>query len=440
MGEGWGDRSRTNASQAELTSAAGKHSRESPMNRSFHVLLLIALAAAFVAASAGCRGRRSRRLDASPLPGSDSGIPVEDGRVVDPPPLGDGGVCTEGWSACDGRCVDLTSDAEHCGECFALCGADQTCSGGSCTGSTCPTGEQLCDGLCVDTLSDARHCGRCGNSCPFEVECAGGLCQDTCTGSGLMRCGGTCVDLYSNPAHCGACSRACPAGSTCAEGACQDPCVSRGLTSCSGTCVDLTSNPSHCGACGRGCGTSSLCMDGGCVTDCAAIELTSCGGSCVDLTTDTSHCGACYRSCASGETCSLGSCGGGTITGAERCGVAMVLPTTGGARSFTLSDATADHTLSCGAAALRPDRAFAWTPSASGTATFSARGIDTVLGVFSSSSCTATTALGCDDDGGGGTDSLLTLSVSAFATYWIVVASYSATPVSSMVTVQVTPP
>ena len=42
-------------------------------------------------------------------------------------------ICCPVGQACCGRCADLQSDTNHCGACFTVCGADQTCVAGSCT-------------------------------------------------------------------------------------------------------------------------------------------------------------------------------------------------------------------------------------------------------------------------------------------------------------------
>jgi hypothetical protein len=66
---------------------------------------------------------------------------------------------------------------------------------------------------------------------------------------------------------------------------------------------------------------------------------------------------------------------------------------------------------------------------------------DTVLSVFSSSSCTSTYSIACNDDEPGGTlSSEVTFSATAYATYYIVVAPYSATTPTATITVTVTAP
>jgi hypothetical protein len=44
-----------------------------------------------------------------------------------------GPVCCPIGQACCDQCADLQTDANNCGTCFTVCGADQTCIAGSCT-------------------------------------------------------------------------------------------------------------------------------------------------------------------------------------------------------------------------------------------------------------------------------------------------------------------
>src|SRR5260221_1304344 len=57
-------------------------------------------------------------------------------------------LCTEG-TPCAGACVDVRSDASHCGACGNACAGTQEC----------------CKGTCVDTKSDAMNSGACGSAC-----------------------------------------------------------------------------------------------------------------------------------------------------------------------------------------------------------------------------------------------------------------------------------
>ncbi|MCA9607236.1 MAG: hypothetical protein KC619_16635, partial [Myxococcales bacterium] len=50
------------------------------------------------------------------------------------------------------------------------CGTGESCDGGTCAcGATC-------GGTCVDLRSNAAHCGRCDNACPADLDCVDGIC------------------------------------------------------------------------------------------------------------------------------------------------------------------------------------------------------------------------------------------------------------------------
>jgi hypothetical protein len=119
--------------------------------------------------------------------------------------------CDGGRSCCDGRCVDLTTDAQNCGGC----------------GIACPSG------ACVVAAGGAPHCscdtdgGVPGCSSPLEP---------TCNGEGACSCGptsiGVCNSLNADSCDNGACS--CGGG-----------------PACSGALVDHC-NPGHGCQCGAG--------------------------------------------------------------------------------------------------------------------------------------------------------------------------------------------
>jgi len=70
--------------------------------------------------------------------------------------------------------------------------SSQCCTGGCAIGAllprsrrnrcTCTDSEVVCDGACVDIRSDAAHCGACGEACPDATDvCFSGVCYATCT-------------------------------------------------------------------------------------------------------------------------------------------------------------------------------------------------------------------------------------------------------------------
>ncbi len=172
--------------------------------------------------------------------------------------------------------------------------------------SGCRPGQYDCDGTCVDLTSDPEHCGRCERACaPGEV-CNEGACASTCA-DGLTNCDGACVDLTGDPEHCGDCTTACARNEECRAGdcACVPDCTGRecGDDGCGG----------DCGTCGPGttCSTAGRCV---CVPDCAgrACGDDGCGGDC-------GVCGEGFA-CLPDGSCSCS----GTPCGAACCGAAEV--------------------------------------------------------------------------------------------------------------------
>ena len=133
--------------------------------------------------------------------------------------------CIEGWistleSSCEtcggDSCVDLQSDAAHCGECHHACPSGIACVAGACD---CGEGGEVCGDACTDLQSDPNHCGDCDNACADGQVCLEGACSDDC--GELTACGQSCVDLQSDPNHCGDCDNPCAEGETCSAGMCQ---------------------------------------------------------------------------------------------------------------------------------------------------------------------------------------------------------------------------
>jgi serine protease len=77
---------------------------------------------------------------------------------------------------------------------------------------------------------------------------------------------------------------------------------------------------------------------------------------------------------------------------------------------------------------------YSYTPASSGTLTINTIGssFDTVLGVFTGSSVSSLTNITRDDDSGGGSSSLVSLSVSSGTTYFVQVGSYFAGQVGAI--------
>jgi hypothetical protein len=144
--------------------------------------------------------------------------------------------CGEGRDVCARACVVLQSDPLHCGSCGETCDLDGACVAGDCIDACndecdageicvggsceCRAGLDRCNGDCVDLQTDAEHCGECGETCD-EAPCGGGECQPAGCGT-LTLCGSSCVDLATDAMHCGECDRDCDGHGTCVAGDCED--------------------------------------------------------------------------------------------------------------------------------------------------------------------------------------------------------------------------
>ena len=109
----------------------------------------------------------------------DSGIDVEVDSGIDVEADCDGST-----RRCDGQCVDILSDDDHCGECNNSCVVDaqgatiSLCESGQCV-DQCPDSQNICgteELSCVDTMNDDDHCGECDNDCGDGHYCDSGTC------------------------------------------------------------------------------------------------------------------------------------------------------------------------------------------------------------------------------------------------------------------------
>ena len=186
----------------------------------------------------------------------DAGIRPDDAAPPDQP------ACeSPPYTWCNGSCVDLQHDSNHCGACNNACDTSgaKVCVAGVCA---CAGGLADCGGQCADLGVDRDNCGACGLACAPDEDCSNGVCICvSCACIGLGQCGGACVDFENDSDNCGTCGNACDVGSgfVCILGSCT--CIN-GWTDCGGTCVDTKNDPQNCGACGTSCG--SVCINGMC--------------------------------------------------------------------------------------------------------------------------------------------------------------------------------
>jgi hypothetical protein len=179
------------------------------------------------------------------------------------------------------------------------CAVSADCCSGDCEANvcTCPVGTMACDGSCLDVTSDDGNCGACGNTCPDGSQCSKGICDCSGYGPGHLACGDECTDVTSDPKNCGACGTACTGPArACESGACS---CGYGYALCNGACVDVMSDPSNCGACGATCPAGGVCMgDGSCgVTVTNPGSATTCDSVCSGVSASCTLATAVFEGC-----------------------------------------------------------------------------------------------------------------------------------------------
>ena len=186
-----------------------------------------------------------------------------------------GAECASGLTLCDGRCVDLESDPDHCGACGDSCGAfecaERTCGpdlrpdAGGDAGRDPDGGVSEDGGASIDGGRRPPSIGRGGVGNPFTPDGGFDFPDDAVVNGcaiGETACSGACVDLQRDHEHCGECGRACGPEQYCAAGECVDICEDP-LRPCGGSCVNFDTDERNCGRCGNVC-RSGLCVDGVC--------------------------------------------------------------------------------------------------------------------------------------------------------------------------------
>ncbi len=197
-----------------------------------------------------------------------------------------------------GKCVNLLTNPENCGQCGLSCGPGHLC----------------CNGNCADPLTDEQNCGACGNACGANETCIGGVC---CPNARV--CGNTCLATACDATQCEVCDPAqnrcvstCVAGETCTNGVCADICGPTTCTGCcdGGECKAGTTNQT-CGAGGGlcvSCPSGTRCVNGACVCDSTSCPNGCCQNNVCAAGTTVAACGkrgATCRVCdaASGQVC-----------------------------------------------------------------------------------------------------------------------------------------
>lgn len=106
---------------------------------------------------------------------------------------------------CNGKCVNLQSDMQNCGDCGNVCNPDEVCSNGKCVSgnnnnrATCTDGKKNgretdidCGGPTCPPCADSKTCKK-GTDCSSRV-CSVGHCRGPSCDDGVMNGGETGVD------------------------------------------------------------------------------------------------------------------------------------------------------------------------------------------------------------------------------------------------------
>lgn len=151
-----------------------------------------------LAIRAGRAAAQSPLTEARATPGA-SCAPV--GPLVLAPVSTSDGDCPQGFVGCGGTCVDLASDAAHCGACDSACDGGTTdgpegavCVAGACA---CGAGTTTCPldavDMCLATQTDPNACGDCTTTCTASQTCDAGGCRETACGDGIVDVGELCL-------------------------------------------------------------------------------------------------------------------------------------------------------------------------------------------------------------------------------------------------------
>ncbi len=139
---------------------------------------------------------------------------------------------------CDGGCVDIWRDRDHCGGCSRTCEPGGWCKKGECTAvcdqdcdaltercyadiCECRPGFSRCGDVCADLVRDAEHCGSCEVEC-LDDPCGDGRCLAQGCGAFDDQCGDSCTFFANDPLNCGDCGNTCASDQLCTSARCID--------------------------------------------------------------------------------------------------------------------------------------------------------------------------------------------------------------------------
>jgi hypothetical protein len=159
--------------------------------------------------------------------------------------------CENGKCECHMSCPAPLVPNPH-RNCECECQANVTCSppraptpNNNCK-CECPSSLTDCGGSCVDILTNAQHCGGCDQPCPAGRDCANGQCQPTVCNPPCDRCK-TCEPVPD------------PIAGTKFECVGKEPCGDSGECCAPGEC-DLSTG--QCSSCVPPCSQCETCIEG----------------------------------------------------------------------------------------------------------------------------------------------------------------------------------
>jgi hypothetical protein len=144
--------------------------------------------------------------------------------------------CPTGFTSCAGLCIDPNTDETYCGasaDCQGTnagttCAAGEICNGYGTCALECQVGLIECNGTCVNISNDTDHCGECDQTCLAGETCSNGASQQSCfneCNQGAVECSGdgvrSCGNFDDDPCMEWGATVSCAAGETCSNGTCE---------------------------------------------------------------------------------------------------------------------------------------------------------------------------------------------------------------------------
>ncbi|NBD08278.1 hypothetical protein [Corallococcus silvisoli] len=199
-------------------------------------------------------------------------------------------------------------------------------------------GDMLCEGACVSIQSDPEHCGACDNSCGTHEDCEGGVCVAFCeidgeqVAAGTMNAANACEQCTPATSSSTWTARAdgtqCASGQVCSAGVCSAKCFidrwfydagAPNLANVCEVCVPEASTTAWTPrADGTQCGSGQVCSAGTCSPKCFidgglhAAGAPNPANACEVCVPETSTTAWTPRAdgtqCDSGQVCSAGMC------------------------------------------------------------------------------------------------------------------------------------